>query len=293
MAEAEGIPLPTPADERSRSAGAGLVKRALSTLILLPAFLAIVLVGPIWLFAATIVLLSAAAQWEFTGMFGRAGIRTCRVVGLVGGVAVTASFAISGFDAAGVAATLTAVLLALLTVAVWRQGSAGIAWEPFAVTALGITYVNWLLGYGFWLRELPAGKEWVLLLVWVTWVGETAAYLVGSTVGRHPLARVISPKKTIEGSAAQFAMSLVAAVTAQVWFFGALPLGHALMVGAALGVVGQVGDLVESALKRSVGTKDTGHLIPGHGGLLDRIDSLLFNTPVLFYYASHGRILGS
>jgi phosphatidate cytidylyltransferase len=65
------------------------------------------------------------------------------------------------------------------------------------------------------------------------------------------------------------------------------------MVGAALGVVGQVGDLVESALKRSVGTKDTGHLIPGHGGLLDRIDSLLFNTPVLFYYASHGRILGS
>jgi phosphatidate cytidylyltransferase len=293
MAEAEGIPLPTPADERSRSARAGLVKRVLSTVILLPVFLAIVLVGPVWLFAATIVLVGAAAQWEFTGMFERAGIRTCRVVGLVGGVVVTASFAVSGLDAAGVAAALTAALLALLTVALCRQGSARVAWEPFAVTALGIAYVNWLLGYGFWLRELPFGREWVLLLVWVTWLGETAAYLVGSTVGRHPLAWVISPKKTIEGSLAQFAMSLGAAAAAQVWFFGALPLGHALMVGAALGVVGQVGDLVESALKRSVGTKDTGQLIPGHGGLLDRIDSLLFNTPVLFYCASHGRMLGS
>jgi phosphatidate cytidylyltransferase len=293
MAEAERIPLPTSMDERTGSAGAGLVKRVLSTLILLPVFLAIVLVGPIWLFAATIVLLGAAAQWEFTGMFERAGIRTCRVAGLAGGVAVTASFAVSGFDGARVVAALTAALLTLFTMALWRRGGARIAWEPFAIAALGIAYVNWLLGYGLWLRELPAGREWVLLLVWVTWLGETAAYLVGSSLGRHPLAPVISPRKTIEGSVAQFAMSLLAAAAAQAWFFGALPLGHALVIGAALGVVGQVGDLVESALKRSVGTKDTGHLIPGHGGLLDRIDSLLFNTPVLFYYVSHGRILGS
>ena len=163
----------------------------------------------------------------------------------------------------------------------------------FAVTVFGICYVNWLLGHGFWLRDLPFGKQWVLLLIWVTWLGETAAYLVGSTVGRRPLAPVISPQKTIEGAVAQFCVSVVAAVVGQAWFFAALPREHAVAVGVLLGVVGQVGDLVESALKRSVGTKDTGHLIPGHGGILDRVDSLLFNTPVLFYYASHGRILTS
>jgi phosphatidate cytidylyltransferase len=279
------------------SAGASLVKRALSVLILLPVFLAIVLAGPAWLFAATVVAVGAAAQWEFTGMYARAGIRTRRIAGLLGGILVTASFALSSsgppFDEGGVTLALTAVVLVLMALALWRQPGEPVAWAPVAVTVLGIVYVNWLLGYGVWLRELPFGREWLLLLVWVTWLGETAAYLVGSSVGRHPLAPTISPKKTIEGGVAQVVASLLAAVTAPVWFFGALPLHRALIVGALLGVVGQVGDLVESALKRGAGTKDTGHLIPGHGGLLDRIDSLLFNTPVIFYYASCGRMLGS
>jgi phosphatidate cytidylyltransferase len=287
MAKAEGVPLPAPVETAAR--GAGLFKRLLSTLILLPILLWIVMAGPAWLFAATIVLIGALGQWEFTGMFQRAGIRTYRIVGLLGGMVVTASFAlpVSG------RMVLTGVLLVVLAAGLWRPRGARIAWEPPAITILGICYVNWLLGYGFWLRELEAGREWVLLLIWVTWLGETAAYLVGSGFGRHALAPVISPRKTIEGAVAQVVVSALAAVAAQAWFFGALPPGHAVVVGVLLGVVGQVGDLVESALKRSVGTKDTGRLIPGHGGMLDRIDSLLFNTPVLFYYASHGRMLGS
>jgi len=207
----------------------------------------------------------------------------------VGGVVVTASFALPVSEPVA----FTAVLLAVLAAALWRPRGARIVWEPLAITVLGICYVNWLLGHGSWLRDLPSGREWVLLLIWVTWLGETAAYLVGSSLGRHPLAPLISPKKTVEGAVAQLLVSILAAMAAQAWFFASLPLGHAAVVGALLGVVGQVGDLVESALKRSAGTKDTGHLIPGHGGILDRIDSLLFNTPVLFYYASHGRILGS
>jgi phosphatidate cytidylyltransferase len=178
-----------------------------------------------------------------------------------------------------------------LGASLWRAQGQSVGWEPLVITVFGICYVNWLLGYGFWLRELPSGKEWILLLVWVTWLGEAAAYLVGSSIGRHQLAPVLSPRKTIEGAVAQVGMSVVAAVIGQAWFFGALPREHALLVGALLGVVGQVGDLVESLLKRSVGTKDTGQLIPGHGGMLDRIDSLLFNTPVLFYYAAHGKVL--
>jgi phosphatidate cytidylyltransferase len=112
-------------------------------------------------------------------------------------------------------------------------------------------------------------------------------------VGRHKLAPAISPRKTVEGALAQLVMSVLAALGARATFFPALSLESAVVVGLLLGVVGQAGDLLESAIKRSVGTKDTGRLIPGHGGMLDRVDSLLVNTPVLFYYATYARSLGA
>ncbi|MBI4610403.1 MAG: phosphatidate cytidylyltransferase [Candidatus Rokubacteria bacterium] len=281
MARAEGVPLPGSVEAAAPPPGAALLKRVLSTLILLPAFVGIVMLGPLWLFGATVVVVAAVAQWEFTGMFERAGVRSFRVLGLVGGSVVTASFALPVSERAA----FTVVLLAVLLAAIRRPRGGRIAWEPTAVTVFGICYVNWLLGYGFWLRDLPAGADWVLLLVCVTWMGETAAYVVGSTLGRTKLAPVISPQKTLEGALAQLLVSVLTAMAVYASFFAELGLGEAVVVGLLLGVVGQCGDLVESVLKRSVGAKDTGGLIPGHGGLLDRLDSLLFNTPALYYYA--------
>lgn len=280
MARAEGVSISDSADA-PRSGGAALLKRVLSTLILLPIFVWIVMKGPLWLFGATVVVAGAVGQWEFTGMFERAGVRTLRWAGLVGGTVLTASFALPISERIA----FTAVLLGVLLGAVARGQGERIAWEPAVVTVFGICYVNWLLGYGFWLRDLPAGDDWVLLLVWVTWMGETAAYVVGSTLGRTKLAPVISPRKTVEGAFAQLVVSVLAALVAQAWFFTEIGAGRAVVGGLLLGVVGQAGDLVESFLKRSCSTKDTGVLIPGHGGLLDRLDSLLFNTPVLYYYA--------
>jgi phosphatidate cytidylyltransferase len=265
------------------------VRRLLSTLVLLPLFVWMVAEGPVWLFGAVMVLVGALGQWEFTRMFERAGVRTFRVLGLVGGSLVTASFALPVSERVA----FTAVLLALLAVGLLRPEAGRPAWEPVAVTLFGVGYVNWLLGYTFWLRDLEEGREWILLLVSVTWLGETAAYLVGSTLGRHKLAPAISPRKTVEGALAQLVMSVLAAVAARATFFPALSLESAALVGLLLGVVGQAGDLLESAIKRSVGTKDTGRLIPGHGGMLDRVDSLLVNTPVLFYYATYARSLGT
>ena len=281
MAGAEGVPLPGSVDVAAPPRGAALLKRVLSTLVLLPVFVWIVMAGPLWLFGATVVVAGAVGQWEFTGMFERAGVRAFRVLGLVGGTVLTASFALPISERVAFTAVLLGVLLAMLS----RPRGERIAWEPAAVTLFGICYVNWLLGYGFWLRDLQGGDDWVLLLVWVTWMGETAAYVVGSTLGRRKLAPVISPRKTVEGALAQLVVSVVAALVAQPWFFTELGLGRAVAAGFLLGVAGQLGDLVESALKRSVGAKDTGALIPGHGGLLDRLDSLLFNTPALYYYA--------
>jgi len=289
MARTQGVPLPRPVEEAPPARGGGLLRRLLSTLVLLPLFVWMVVDGPIWLFGAVMVLAGALGQWEFTGMFERAGVSTFRVLGLVGGSIVTASFALPVSERVA----FTAVLLGVLGVGLLRAPSGRPAWEPVAITLLGICYVNWLLGYTFWLRDLEAGRELILLLVSVTWLGETAAYLVGSTLGRHKLVPVISPRKTVEGALAQLAVSVLAALGARATFFPALSLESAIVVGLLLGVVGQAGDLLESAIKRSVGTKDTGRLIPGHGGMLDRVDSLLVNTPVLFYYATYARSLGA
>lgn len=289
MARAQGVPLAGSVEQTAAPRRGGLVRRLLSTLILLPLFVWMVVSGPVWLFGVIMVLAGALGQWEFTGMFERAGVRTFRVLGLVGGSLVTASFALPVSERAA----FTAVLLGLFTVGLLRPRENRPVWEPVAVTLFGICYVNWLLGYTFWLRDLEAGREWILLLVSVTWLGETAAYLVGSTMGRHKLAPTVSPRKTVEGSIAQLVMSVLAALGARATFFPELRLADAVVVGLLLGVVGQAGDLLESAIKRSVGTKDTGQLIPGHGGMLDRADSLLINTPVLFYYATYARSLGA
>ena len=278
--------LPMPAEAAGGGRGAALAKRVASTAVLLPVFIAIVVAGPVWLFGVIVVLAAAIGQWEFTGMFERAGLRTYRWLGLAGGILVTAGFALPGPEHV----VLTVVVLGVLAAGLWASDVGRVSWQPTAVTILGICYVNWLLGHAFWLRDQRDGSAWVLMLVWVTWMGETAAYLVGSAVGRHKLAPLVSPGKTVEGAVAQLVVSVLAAVVGQ-GFFSALSIGEAVMVGIVLGLVGQIGDLAESALKRSLGTKDTGRLIPGHGGMLDRVDSLLFNTPILYLYVHllHGR----
>ena len=264
-----------------------LPRRILSTAVLLPVFVWILLGAPAWVFTLMVVAVGMLANWEFTRMFERAGVPVLRDAGLIWGGLVTLAFVRP--DRAGAA---FAVVVIGLLVASLDRGSAGPArWQRVAVTLLGVCYVNWLLGHTISLRALPDGMHWVLLLVWVTWLGETAAYTVGSLIGRHKLAPRISPGKTVEGAVAQLAASLLGALTAGGWLFPGLLLRDAIVVGLLLGVLGQVGDLVESALKRSVGTKDTGQVIPGHGGILDRIDGLLFNAPALFYYVTYGRAL--
>jgi phosphatidate cytidylyltransferase len=283
MSEARGVPLPTPMDAPTPSRMTELGKRVLSTVVLLPIFIWIVVGGPGWLFTVMIVGVGMLANWEFTRMFHRAGVPVLREAGLLWGGLVTLAFVRP--DRAG--AAFAVVVLGLLAASLDRGGADPSRWQRVAVTLLGICYVNWLLGHAISLRALPDGVYWVLLLVWVTWIGETAAYTVGSLVGHHKLAPGISPGKTIEGGVAQFAASLLAALTAGGWLFPGLRLGDALAVGVLLGVLGQVGDLVESALKRSVGTKDTGHVIPGHGGILDRIDSLIYVAPLFFHMAGY------
>jgi phosphatidate cytidylyltransferase len=286
MAGAHGMPLRTPLERPTPSRWSELAKRTLSTVVLLPLFIWIVLGGVPLAFDLMIVAVGILASWEFSRMFQQAGVPVFRDAGVVLGALLTASFLVPE----RVALVATAAVMAVLALSLARPEPGPARWQAVAVTLLGLAWINALLGHTILLRALPEGLHWVLLLVWVTWIGETAAYTVGSLVGRHKLAPGISPGKTIEGALAQLVVSPLAALAAQGWLFPGLSTRDALLVGLLLGVVGQFGDLAESALKRSVGTKDAGQLIPGHGGMLDRVDGLLFNAPALFYYVTHGRM---
>ena len=279
MLDADATPLAPPLDRPA--SGSALARRIGTGVVFIPLFYVFTRYAPAWAFSAFVVLLGAVGQWEFTRMFRRAGVPTYPWLGLLAGTLVTASFGLAGTTPWA----LTLAVAGLLSAGLWRTREFPPRWEAPALTLLGVCYVNWLLGHAILLRSLPLGAEWIFLLVWVTWVGESAAYFVGSALGRRRIAPRISPAKTLEGAAAQFLASPVAALIGRSWFFPECALRDALVVGFLLGVVGQLGDIAESWLKRGARTKDTGSLIPGHGGLLDRLDSLLFNTPALFYYA--------
>lgn len=256
------------------------VKRALTAAVGIPLFVWLVIGVPHWGFRLLVVALSAAAAWELMRMFERAGRPGYAPVGVVGAAAVTASFATPGTTAI----VFTFAVTVALSMPLWVDAAPTV--EPLAVTLLALTYIGWLLGHMLLLESLPDGARLVFFLVGTTWAGESAAYVVGSTIGRHALAPVISPKKTVEGALGQLIASVVAAGVLGAWLVPQWPVATAILAGAVLGVIGQIGDLVESVIKRSLGAKDTGGLIPGHGGVLDRLDGLILNAPALFYYAS-------
>jgi phosphatidate cytidylyltransferase len=158
-----------------------------------------------------------------------------------------------------------------------------------AITLFGVLYVGLTLSTLVSTRSLPAGEWLVFFVALVTWAADTGAYYAGTLWGSHLLAPSVSPKKTVEGVLGGMGLATGAALLAQAWFVPQLSLLDAVMLGVILTVSGLLGDLSESAIKRSVGVKDSGGILPGHGGMLDRLDSLLFTAPTFYYYISFVR----
>jgi phosphatidate cytidylyltransferase len=154
--------------------------------------------------------------------------------------------------------------------------AAGISSSGLILIALPLTSAIRLYGAG------TEGPKLLMFVLVITWIGDTAAYFVGRAIGKHPLAPVLSPKKSWEGSIASILGALLVAVVFSRWLI--VPLPHLLAMAVVGNVAGQAGDLLESAYKRSAGVKDSGSLLPGHGGVLDRIDALILAIPVVWYY---------
>jgi len=153
---------------------------------------------------------------------------------------------------------------------------------------LGLLYLPFLLGHLVLLRPLEDGRSWIFLVLLVVMACDTFAYFVGSQFGKRKLYPAVSPNKSIEGGVGGLAGSVLAVLLASITFLPQIGIIDGVFVGLLLGVAGQLGDLFESLLKRACGVKDSGTIIPGHGGMLDRLDSLLFAFPVVYFLAKYG-----
>ena len=162
-------------------------------------------------------------------------------------------------------------------------------WKDPLLALFGVLYVGIPLSTVVSVRNLPSGAFLVLFLAVVTWASDSAAYYAGTLWGKHPLMPSISPKKSYEGLLGGLIGAIAAALLAQLWFASTLSWTDAVALGILLTLTGLVGDLFESAIKRRAGVKDSGGILPGHGGMLDRIDSLLFTAPTFYYYVVYVR----
>jgi phosphatidate cytidylyltransferase len=159
-----------------------------------------------------------------------------------------------------------------------------------AVNLFGIIYIGFMFAFFLLLRFIPGGDGFFYMLTtaFITFANDTAAYFIGVKFGRHKLSPKISPKKSVEGSLGGLLGGLIAAVVLGL-FFGK-SLWFMLILGVLIVIAGQFGDLIESVIKRNAGVKDSGMFLPGHGGVLDRLDSLLLSAPVVYYFVTYFRL---
>ncbi|MGC2372530.1 MAG: phosphatidate cytidylyltransferase [Solirubrobacteraceae bacterium] len=265
---------PARAGLASRAGDSDVASRVLFALPLIALALFLVIEGGL-VFAVGLFVLGCVCMHELYAMYDRAS--PVRLGGFVGLAGLLVGALYGGQAQVLLAATAALPVLFALTLA-QRHPSVG----GMALTLLGIYWIGFGLAHAVLLRNLPHGEGIVIDVLVGTFLGDTGAYLGGRLFGRRPLAPRISPNKTVEGLLIGMACSVLA-----VWFAGRyqdwLPGAHALVLGLAVAVFAPIGDLFESFVKRQAGTKDTGHLLGAHGGVLDRLDAVLF-TAVAGYY---------
>jgi phosphatidate cytidylyltransferase len=275
-------------------------KRVATAVVLMPVVIALVLWGSSTVVAVAVALLTAVALWEYFGLGEAIGHRGYRVWTVICAVLLVYAQWIAAY---GNRVTDRVYLLfghplgehppalwvfflfvrGLTVITVWGERALVEALPAAGISSSALLLVAFPLSYAVSLHGLGGmGPKFLLFACAITWAGDTLAYFVGRAMGKHLLAPKLSPKKTWEGSVGGMVGSLAVAYAFSYWI--KIPVGHLLAMGAVGNVAGQMGDLLESAYKRSAGVKDSGGLLPGHGGILDRIDALILCIPVIWYY---------
>lgn len=268
-----------------KKAPSNLVMRLLTAAVAAPLILLLLYLGPLWAWYAFIAAATAVGAAELFGMTHE-GDRVAQLTGVLFCEAVLGVLFWFGLDARAVVALVVLLPIAAQLLALWRLGAMETAALRMMATVFGPIYVGGGMACIVLLKRDGGadGPGFVLLSLMLSWLSDTGAYFAGRFFGKRKLYEAVSPKKTLEGSFGGLAGSVGGALLGSFFYLRSLPVLHAIGFGIVAGFLGQLGDLGESLLKRSVGVKDSGGIVPGHGGILDRVDALLVTATLSYLY---------
>jgi phosphatidate cytidylyltransferase len=269
-----------PASSRAMS---NLAVRLLTAVVVVPVLLYLMFWAPKWGFPGLVMIAIGVGALELGAMTTPSRVQRAFILVATLGVGALLVYAPDSALAipAVVGLTVGALLIALAAPDPMDTAGARMAWS-----IAGPLYVGGMLSTLALLHARESGGAWVMLAMCLAWLADTGGYFAGRAFGKHKLYEKISPKKTVEGAIGGLAGATAGAVFASEVMLDGFPLGHAIGLGLAGGAIGMAGDLFESLLKRSAGVKDSGWIVPGHGGLLDRVDALMFTSTLTWAYAT-------
>ncbi len=262
-----------------------LAVRLITALVVAPLLLVVLFLAPPWAWYLIVFAACGVGAQELFGMT-HPGDKVAQSAGVLVTLMVSLGLYYRGSDPRVLLTILLLVPIIGMLMPLWRLGEIPSAGLRMLAGVAGPLYVGGLLTtIGLMRRDAGAdGPAFVLLTLMIAWLGDTGGYFFGRFLGKTKLYEAVSPKKTRAGFVGSLVGSMVGALLAHFWYLPSLPLLHALPLALVAGALGQFGDLVESLLKRSTGIKDSGWIIPGHGGILDRIDALLVASSIVYLY---------
>jgi phosphatidate cytidylyltransferase len=265
-------------------ARSNLTTRVLTAAVVSPLLLLLLFLGPVWAWTALIFCATTLSAIEFFHL-SHPSDRVSRVIGVLLSMGYSAALYLGDASTRVVITLLVALPLASLLLALLRPGDISTAGARIAATSFGPLWVGMLMFIALLRRDQGAdGPGFVLMTLMFAWLADTGGYFAGRFFGRRPLYPAISPKKTVEGLIGALLAAVTGALLAHYWYLPVIPLREALALSLASGLLGQLGDLGESLLKRGAGVKDSGEIVPGHGGMLDRLDALFVTSAVVYLY---------
>ena len=257
-------------------------KRWITGIVAVPLLFVVIVYGSCLLFSMVIALFIAGGVFEYNSMVFKGKYYWEKTEGLIIGLLLPLSAYLGGVQLMFAMVTFSLIIVFLLFLLRMRDGLADLA--ALARVVFGFMYIPLLMSYIIPLRCCEDGTTWIFFIICAAFLGDISAFYVGKSLGRAKLMPAVSAGKTVEGAIGSIAGTMLGCVLFKILFFHDLSLIHAITLGFLGSIIGQLGDLCESAVKRTSMVKDSGFLLPGHGGVLDRLDSLIFLIPFVYYY---------
>lgn len=260
------------------------LKRWITAIVAIPVLVVLIYKGSAAVFACLIAVISVLAAWEYFYIVSNGDktriLKPIPLLGAAAGLGLIAAALYAAFEVMLLVLLFGVIIAALFSMPPYRHSRQIL--ETVATQVQGVVYIFLSLSTLVLLRGGPDGMTWIFLVLLVVFLGDVGAFYVGTYLGKRKLAPAISPGKSVEGAIGGLAANVVVALVFKFLLLPELAAGLVVIFALALGIAGQIGDLFESELKRKSGIKDSGGILPGHGGMLDRIDALLFAGPVAY-----------